>query len=137
MHSLYPIHPFRLSGEDPRAGHSRFGYAANTILREVALTSENIRNWAILDSGASSHFLLSTTPVLNEMVADRPLAVRLPNGDTVRSSHIAELDLSLLPRGGREAHVVPGLASHSLVSVVKLCKAGCQVDIRDISCEIR
>ena len=31
---------------------------------------------------------------------------------------------------------MPGLASHSLVSVVKLCNAGCQVNIRDISCEI-
>ena len=71
------------------------------------------------------------------MVADRPLMVKLPNGDTVRSSHIAELDLPLLPHGGREAHIVPGLASHSLVSVVKLCNAGCQVDIRDISCDIR
>ena len=56
----------------------------------------------------------------------------------MRSSHIAELDLSLLPCGGREAHIVSGLASHSLVSVVKLCNAGCQVDVRDsISCEIR
>ena len=137
MNSLTPIHPIRLSGENPRAGHSRFGYAANTMLREVALTSENLRNWAILDSGASSHFLLSTAPVLNKMVADRPLTVKLPNGDTVRSSHIAELDLPLLPRGGREAHIVPGLASHSLVSVVKLCNAGCQVEIKDLSCEIR
>ena len=35
------------------------------------------------------------------------------------------------------AHVVPGLVSHSLVSVVKLCNAGCEVDVRDISCENR
>ena len=137
MHSLSLIHPIRLSGEKSRAGHSRFGYAANTILREVALTSENLQNWAILDSGASSHFLLLTAPVLNKMVADRPLTVKLPNGNTVRSSHIAELDLPLLPRGGREAHIVNWLASHSLVSVVKLCNAGCQVDVKDISCEIR
>ena len=82
-------------------------------------------------------FLLSTAPVLNKMVTDRSLTVKLPNGDTVRLSHIAELDLPLLPRGGREGHIVPGLASHSLVSVVKLCNAGCQVEVKDISCEIR
>ena len=35
------------------------------------------------------------------------------------------------------ATIKPGVASHSLVSVVKLCNAGCEVDIRDISCEIR
>ena len=124
MHSLSPIHPIRLSKDSPRAGHSRDGYAANTILRKVALTSDNLRNWAILDSGTLSHFLLPTAPVLNKMVADRPLTVTLPNSDTVRSSHIAELDLPLLPRGGRDAHIVPGLESYSLVSVVKLCNAG-------------
>ena len=63
--------------------------------------------------------------------------LNFPNGDIIRSSHIAELDLPLLPVAGREAHILPGLASHSLVSVVKLCNAGCQVDMRDISCEIR
>ena len=79
MDFLYPINPISLSGENPRAGHSKFGYAAATILHEVALTSENLRNWVILDSGASSHFLLSTVPVLNKMVADVPLMVTLPD----------------------------------------------------------
>ena len=59
------------------------------------------------------------------------------DSDIVSSSYIAELNLPLLPQATRTAHVVPGLASHSLVSVVKLCNAGCEVDIRNISCEIR
>ena len=100
MHSLSPIHPIRLSGKTPRAGHSLFGYSANTIFGEVALTSEHLRNWVTLDSGASSHFLLLTAPVLNKMVAERPLTLTFPNGDTVRLSHMAELDLHLLPRKG-------------------------------------
>ena len=74
---------------------------------------------------------------MNKRIADRPLRVTLPNGDTISSSHVGELDLPLIPSGGRVAHDVPGLASHSLVSVVKLCNAGCQVDVKDISCEIR
>ena len=61
----------------------------------------------------------------------------LPNGDIVRSSHIAELDLPLLPSAGRTSHIVPGIESRSLVSVVKLCNDGCRVDIKNISCEIR
>ena len=52
-------------------------------------------------------------------------------------SHVAKLDLPLLTRGGREAHIVRGLVSHDLVSVVKLSNAGWQVDARDILCEIR
>ena len=100
------------------------------------MTNENPQNWAMLDSGASGHFILATPPIVKKRVAERPLTMKLPNGDTVRSSHVGELYLSLIPSGGRLAQVVPGLASHSLVSVVKLCNAGCQVDIRDISCEI-
>ena len=63
--------------------------------------------------------------------------VMLPNGDVVSSSHIAKLNLPQLPQAARTAHVVLGLATHSLVSVVKLCNAGCEVDIRDILCEFR
>ena len=137
MNSLNPMNPIKLYGDKPQIGHTKYGYAASTILREVSLTSENLRNWAILDSVASSHLILATTPVLNKRVADIPLTVTLPNGDTVRSNHVSELDLPLIPSGGRVAHVVPGLASYSFVSVVKLCNAGCQVDMRDISCEIR
>ena len=111
-------------------GHTKYGYAAATIIREIALTSENLQNWAILDSGASSHFILSAAPVLNKIVAEK---VTLPNGDIVRSSHIAELDLPQPPSTGRATHIVPGLASHSLVSVVNLCNTGYEVDIKDIS----
>ena len=134
MHSLNPI---TLISVKPPKSNSSYGYAAASILREEALNSENLRNWAILDSGASSHFLLSTAPVVEKRIAETPLTVTLPNGDIVSSSHIAELNLLLLPQAARTAHVVPGLASHSLVSVVKLCNAGCEVDVRDISCEIR
>ena len=137
MNSLNPMNPVNLYGNKPQVGHTKYLYSASTILQEVSLTSENLRRWAILDSGASSHFLFSTAPISNKIVADRPLGVKFPNGDTLRSSHVAELDLPLLPAAGRQAHIVPGLASHSLVSVVKLCNAGCQVDIRDISGEIR
>ena len=62
--------------------------------------------------------------------------VNLPNGDIAQSSHIAEVDLPQLPSTGRAAHVIPRLESHSLVSVVKLCNAGCQVEVKDISREI-
>ena len=133
MNSLDPIYPISLSDNKPRVGHTKYGYTAATIIREIAFTSENLQNWAILDSGASSHFILSVEAVLNKMVADK---VTLPNDDIVRSSHIAELDIPPLPSAGRAAHIVPGLASHSLVSVVKLCNTGCEVDIKDISSEI-
>ena len=72
MNSLNPINPISFFGDKLRVGHTKYEYAVATIIREIALTSENLQNWAILDSGASSNFLLSTAPVLNKMVADIP-----------------------------------------------------------------
>ena len=109
---------------------------ASALLQKVNLTAENEMDWAILDSGASSHFLLSSAPVHDKQVATAPLTIKLPNGATVKSSHTANIALPQLPPMARIAHIVPGLASHSLVSVVKLCNAGCQVKIDDISCEV-
>ena len=136
MNDLTPMNPINLWGNKPQVGHTRYGYAASTILQEVLLTSENLQNWAILNPGAPC-CLLSTSPVFNKLVADRLLKARLPNNDTVCSSHIAELNLPLLMAAGRQTHIILGLKSHSLVSVVKFCNDGCQVDMRDISCEIR
>ena len=35
-----------------------------------------------------------------------------------------------LPRSARECHIIPDLASYSLISVVKLCEAGCEVSFK-------
>ena len=100
------------------------------------MSPTNQHEWAILDSGASSTFLLSRAPVHNAQVATNPLNIKLPDGTSIQSSHIAELALSQLPQKARFAHIVPGLASHSLVSVLTLCNAGCKVVINDITCKI-
>ena len=95
-----------------------------------------IRNWAILDSGATSHFLTTDAPATNIIPATVPLIARLPNGDKVQSTHTCTLDLPNLPPGARAAHIIPGLASHSLLSVVTMCNAGCTVTFTKINCTI-
>ena len=125
-----------MMNESPSLQRSRYGYAASAILRTVSLTSQNRIMWAILDSGASSHFLLSAAPVHDKEIATNPLHIKLPDGTTIKSSHTANIALPQLPQMARLAHIVPGLASHSLVSVVKLCNAGCKVVMNDISCEV-
>ena len=37
----------------------------------------------------------------------------------------------------RIAHIIPGLSSHSLMSVVKLCDAGCKDEMEEFLCEIK
>jgi hypothetical protein len=55
------------------------------------------------------------------------LEVRLPNGDTITSTHTATLNMPSLPQAARLAHILPGLAQHSLLSVGQMCDSGCSV----------
>jgi hypothetical protein len=74
-----------------------------------------------VDSGCTGHFLLVNAPCLNKVKSRTPLTVRLPNGDTVESSHTTELDIPELNAAASKAHVFPGMANHSLLSVGQLC----------------
>jgi hypothetical protein len=82
---------------------------------------------AILDSGCTAHFLLGNAKCSNKKSTATPLAVRLPNGDTITSAHTATLNMPSLPHAARQAHILPGLAEHSLLSVGQMCDSGCAV----------
>ena len=96
-------------------------------LSTVEINLKNIKEWAILDSGASIHLLVVGAPVTIKQVAVSPISVTLPGGDQVHSTHIGDLDMPQLPKSAREYHIIPDSASYSLISVVKLCEAGCEV----------
>ena len=82
---------------------------------------------AISDSGATGHFLVEGAPVVNKQIAKRPIAITLPNGKIIQSTHTCNLDIPWLPSEITEAHIVPGLAHASLISTRKFCDAGCKV----------
>jgi hypothetical protein len=50
--------------------------------------------------------------------------VRLPNGATMESSHTADLDIPELNSDASKAHIFPGMANHSLLSIGQLCDEG-------------
>jgi hypothetical protein len=79
---------------------------------------------AIVDSGCTGQFLLVNAPCLNKVKSRTPLTVRLPNGATMESSHTSELDIPQLNAAASKAHVFPGMANHSLLSVGQLCDEG-------------
>jgi hypothetical protein len=79
---------------------------------------------AILHSGCTGHFLLFNAPYWKKVKSQTPLTVRLPNGATMESSHTAELDIPELNAAASKAHVFPGMANHSLLSVGQLCYKG-------------
>jgi hypothetical protein len=79
---------------------------------------------AIVESGGTGQFLLVTAPCLNKVVSRNPLTVRLPNRATMDSSHTADLYIPRLSTAASKAHVSPGMAHHSLLSVGQLCDEG-------------
>jgi hypothetical protein len=64
------------------------------------------------------------------------LTVRLPNGATMESSHTAELYIPELNAAASKAHVFPGMANHSLISVGQLCDEGYIVTFKQASVTI-
>ena len=82
---------------------------------------------AIADAGATGHFVVPGAPVLDIKPATKPLIINLPDGETIRSTHTCRLNLPWLPEEATEAHIVPGLAHTSLMSIKVLCDAGCEV----------
>jgi hypothetical protein len=87
----------------------------------------------ILDSGCTGHFLLVNAPCLNKVKSQTPLTVRLPNGDTMESSHTAELNIPELNDDASKAHVLPGMDNHSLILIRQLCNKGYIVTFKNAS----
>jgi hypothetical protein len=85
---------------------------------------------AIVDSGCTVHFLLVNAPCLEKVESRTPLTVCLPNGATMESSHTADLDIPELNAAASKAHVFPGMAPYSLLSVGQLCDEGYIVTFR-------
>jgi hypothetical protein len=91
---------------------------------------------AIVDSGCTGHFRLVNAPYLNKVKYRTPFKVRLLNGATMESSHTAELNIPELNAAASKAHVFPGIANHSLLSVGQLCDEGYIVTFKHVSVTI-
>jgi hypothetical protein len=113
-----------------------YALAADALLRTIQLDMNAVKNSAILNSGATSHFLASTAPATNLVPTTEPIIAHLPNGEHVTPTHTCMLDIPALPAAACHAHIIPNLASHSLISVVTLCNAGCNLAFTKIGCTI-
>jgi hypothetical protein len=91
---------------------------------------------AILNSGTTSHFLTTNAPATNIVSTTKPIIAHLPNREQVHSSHTCTIDIPSLPPRARAAHIIPGLTTHSLLSVVSLCNTGCTIYFTKIGCTI-
>ena len=99
-----------------------------SLLKIYDVRKENSKDWAALASGATHHFLVIDTTACKVTPADNPITVTMPDGSALNSTHVRKLDLPQLPMAARLGHVIPGLDSRSLMSVVQLTGVGCGVN---------
>ena len=79
----------------------------------------------IADTGSTGHFITIYAPSINRRPANPSIAVLLPDGSTIHSTHTALLNIPQLPTQACQAHIFPTLASGSLISIGTLCDHGC------------
>ena len=79
---------------------------------------------AYADTGASGYYLAPKAPHEEATVQEPPISVGTPSGHRLRSSKACRLALKELPEEARKAHILPGLANKSLISIGTLCDAG-------------
>ncbi len=82
-------------------------------------------NDAITNAGATANFVTPDAPLTGVVITENPLTIHTPDGGTLKSTHEGLLPIPWLPKEARKAHVIPGLAHASLISIKVLCKAGC------------
>ena len=83
----------------------------------------------VADTGATDHFfdkvVHTAIPIKNIQPTTKGVEVVIPNGTTMKAAHTEELYIPDLPIHARRVHIFPHLASGSLLSIGKLCDAGC------------
>ena len=90
--------------------------------------------YAILYSGATDNFLIDSADVKNKQAEHVPINVTLPDKTKILSSHKFYLNLPNIPVPDNEAYILPGMKYHSLITVTKLCEAGCSVTFGKTEC---
>jgi hypothetical protein len=67
---------------------------------------------ALVESDCTGHFILSNDPCLNKTLTSNYSTVILPNGQTMKSTHTATLDIPQLNKSAKEAHIFPAMENN-------------------------
>ena len=64
-----------------------------SLLKVYDVRRENSKDWDVLDSGATGHFLVIDATATKVTPAENPVTVTIPDGSTLKSTHVRVLDL--------------------------------------------
>ena len=123
----------------PYPNHTQPSNTDNDLLNNNNNTKKGLdikQGYGMLDSGTTDHFMTLNARVTNIRPATSKLNIIIPDGSTISSSHECDINWPNLPPEAKSAHIIPQLHNQSLLSVVKLCAAGCTVIFKHDSCVV-
>ena len=88
------------------------------------------------DTAATDNFGCYGGPLKNIRRTSNPIPVTCANGTIMLSTHEADIDFDGIPPTARTVHLIPNMSS-TLISVGKLCDAGCTVHFHQHHCAVR
>ena len=94
------------------------------VAHKAARPIQISKDLGIADAGATGHFLQPGASAINIRRTKNPISISQPDGGKLESTHEWEIDNPQLPHAARKAHIVPGLAHTSLVSIKMLIDEG-------------
>ena len=128
LNIISPVHSINSMNEDDDD--------EDTVVTSNVTTTPGISKatHGLLDSGATDHFLAINSHVKNKRPSKNKINVEIPDGNNMESSEECDLDWPTLPAAARTGHILKNLKNYALVSVVKLCDAGCNVIFKHDCC---
>jgi hypothetical protein len=90
----------------------------------------------IADTGCTTLLVMKDTPMQNVRIAPNHINIKLPDGNTVRSTHICDVEIPGLLYV-HKGHIVPALSVASLIGIRVLCKVGCRVIFTNTACYVK
>ena len=90
----------------------------------------------LLDLGTTDPFLTIESECLNVRWSRKPITITILESNKMTSEFEGNINWPGLPPVAQVGRIVPQLKQHALISVVKLCKAGCEVCFKHNCCLI-
>ena len=84
-------------------------------------------NFGLLDSGTTDHFLTVGK-------SKQPISITIPDNGKMTLDLECDIDWPDIPAEAHVGRIVPQLQQHALISMVKLCNAGCEVHFKHNCC---
>jgi hypothetical protein len=106
-----------------------------TSKKHLANAMQIASTHAVVNTGATSVFVMACTPAKNICVAKKTIQISLSDEKKIVSTHICDVDIPGLPHK-LIGHIVLDMKMASLLGIRILCKAGCEVIFDDEKCKV-